>query len=167
MTGIWNACVQAACDAFDISRTEAKLFVIGLFAWMGLMILETWFIWVGLIVTFVTVLAILLILEYSLRAWYTVRDGFRPRAPTTAVSSPDPADVPDRPSKPCADAQGRIEKDNLRGYDVNAMAQQILRKACIRKIWSPRPSRLSFPAISRAMPRLAEVGRMLKVMLTR
>ena len=164
---LWKEYVGFTSEVLGMPRSNAAVICVVSMVMLLAMLAQTWFIWVGLIVTFVTVLAILLILEYSLRAWYTVRDGFRPRAPTTAVSSPDPADVPDRPSKPCADAQGRIEKDNLRGYDVNAMAQQILRKACIRKIWSPRPSRLSFPAISRAMPRLAEVGRMLKVMLTR
>jgi hypothetical protein len=132
----------------------AKLFVIGLFTWMGLMILETWFIWAGLIATLVAVLAVLLVLEYSLRARYAVRDGYRPQATPTAVSSPAP-DVPDRPSAQCVDAQGRIERNDLPGQDVNAMAEQILRKACVRKVSFPRPSWLCFPAIGRAMPRLA------------
>jgi len=40
----------------------AKLFVIGLFTWRWLMILETWFIWVSLIAAVVTVLTILFLL---------------------------------------------------------------------------------------------------------
>jgi len=166
MTGIWNACVQAASDAFGTSRTMAKLFVIGLFTWMGLMILETWFIWAGLIATVVAVLGVLLVLEYSLRAWYAVRDGFWPRVSAAAVSSPAPA-VADRPAAACADAQGRIRKNDLPGQDVNAMAEQILRKACVRKVVCPRPSWLRFPAISRAMPRLAAAGRVAIAILAR
>ena len=166
MAGIWNACVQAASDAFGTSRTMAKLFVIGLFTWMGLMVLETWFIWAGLIATVVAVLGILLVLEYSLRTWYAIRDCFRPRTSTAAVSSPA-SDAPDRLSVPCADAQGRIERSDLRGQDVSAMADQILRKACVRKVASLRPSWLRFPAISRAMPRLAAAGRVVIAILAR
>ena len=166
MTGIWNACVQAASDAFGTSRTMAKLFIIGLFTWMGMMVLKTWFIWVGLVVTVLAILGILLVLEYSLRAWYAVRDGFRLRAATTAVSSPAP-DVPDPPPGPYADAQGRIEKSDLPDLDVNAMAEQILRKACVRKVACPRPSWLRFPAVSGAMPRLAAAGRVVFAMFAR
>ena len=166
MTGIWNACVQAASDAFGTSRTMAKLFVIGLFTWMGLMVLETWFIWAGLIATAITILGTLLVMEYSLRAWYAVRDGFRPRVSTAAVSSPAPA-VADRPAAACADAQGRIRKNDLTSQDVDAMAEQILRKACIRKVSFHRPSWLSFPAISRAMPRLAAAGQVVFAILAR
>jgi len=163
---LWKDCVDAACQVFDTSRAKAKLFVIGLFAWMGLMVLQTWFIWAGLVATFVTVLAILLILEYSLRAWYAVRDGIRPPVSVAPVSSPGPV-VPDRPTAACADAQGRIQKDDLRGHNVNTMAERILRKACVRKVARPRPSWLRFPAISRAMPRLAAAGRVVTAMLAR
>lgn len=167
MTGIWNACVQAASDAFGTSRTMAKLFVIGLFTWMGLMILETWFIWAGLIATILAILGILLVLEYSLRVWYAVRNRPQPSIATVPVLSSSAPIVSDRPSVVCADAQGRIDRPDLSGHDVNAMAEQILRKACMRKVSCPRPSWLRFPAISRAMPRLAAAGRVVFAMLAR
>ena len=163
---LWKEYVGFTSEVLGMPRSNAAVICVVSMVMLLAMLAQTWFIWVGLIVTFVTVLAILLILEYSLRAWYAVRDGIRPPVSAAPVSSTPPI-VRDRMAAACADAQGRIEKGSLRGYDVNAMAEQILRKACIRKIWSPRPSWLSFPAISRAMPRLAEVGRMLKVMLTR
>ncbi|MGB2753896.1 MAG: hypothetical protein WBD75_02355 [Phycisphaerae bacterium] len=166
MARIWNDCVQAATQAFDISRAKAKLFVIGLLVWMGLMVLQTWFIWVGIIATAVSVLAILLILEWSLRAWYWVRNA-RAARPAAAQPSPSEDRVPEMPATRCADAQGRVTEGNLAGHDVCAMADAILRQAAVRKTWSRRPSWLRFPAICRAMPSLGRAGRALLAVCTR
>jgi len=166
MRYLWENCVDAACQAFDTSRVKAKLFVIGLFIWMGLIILQTWFIWVGIIATAVSVLAILLILEWSLRVWYWVRDA---RAARPAATQPSPSEdrVPEMPAIRCADAQGRISEGNLAGHDVCAMADAILRQAAVRKTWSRRPSWLCFPAICLAMPSLGRAGRALLAVCTR
>jgi len=166
MRYFWENCIAAACQAFDTSRVKAKLFVIGLFIGMGLIILQTWFIWVGIIATAVSVLAILLILEWSIRAWYWVCDA---RAPQLATAQPLPSvdRVPEMPATRCADAQGRITEGNLAGHDVCAMADAILRQAAVRKTWSRRPSWLRFPALCRAMPSLGRAGKALLAVCTR
>ena len=166
MRYLWENCVDAACQAFDISRAKAKLFVIGLFIWMGLIILQTWFIWVGIIATAVSVLAILLVLEWLLRAWYWLRDA-RPARLAATQPSPSVDRVPEMPATRCADTQGRITEGNLAGHDVCAMADAILRQAAVRKTWSRRPSWLRFPALCRAMPSLGRAGKALLAVCTR
>jgi len=161
---IWNDCVEAACLAFNVSRAKAKLFVVALFTWVGMMIANTWFIWAGIIVTVLVVLAILMSIEYSLRVWYRLHDGNCQRSPVVPAPSLE-CSVPDRLANPCADSQGRIEKNDLRGYDIDAMARQILRGATVRKTWSRRPSWLHFPAIRRAVPTLARAGRVVNIVL--
>jgi hypothetical protein len=159
---LWNDCVEAACLAFNASRAKAMLFVIALFMWVGMMIASTWFIWAGIIVTVSVVLATLMSIEYSLRAWYWLHHCDCPQRPVAPHASLEHS-VPDRLVTPCADSQGRIEKTDLCGHDIDAMAAQILRRATVRKTWSRRPSWLHFPAICRAMPWLARFGRVVNI----
>jgi len=159
---IWNDCIEAARSAFNLSPAHAKVFVVGLFTCVGMMIASAWFIWVGIIGTILVILAVLFSIEYALRGWYWLHNNDWRRE---FVPPPVPLkrSAPSRLRTPCADSQGRIEKNNLRGYAIDAMAAQILGEATVRKTCYSRPSWLHFPAICRAMPTLGRIGRVINM----
>ena len=159
---IWNDYVEVACSAFNLSPAHAKVLLIALFTCVGVMIASTWFIWVGIIVAVLAALTVLFSIEYALRTWYWLHNNDWQRE---FVPPPVPLErsAPSRLRTPCADSQGRIEKNDLRGYAIDAMAAQILREATMRKTWYRKPSWLHFPAICRAMPILGRIGRVINM----
>lgn len=124
--------VEAACNTSGTSWPKAKLFVRGVFLWLGMKILQTWFAWAGAIADLLVLFGLLLMAKYVLRAWsrlcnHTPTPG--PVAPRSAAGR----SAPQSPATPCADAQGRLERDDLGGHDVSAMAETILRQAAVRE----------------------------------
>ena len=158
MAGLWRDCDEAPRDTLDTSPSKAKLFLIGLSLWLGLMILKTWFVWAGVLATLLTIYGLLLATEYVLRAWFWLCDHIPPRESVTPRSA-ETRSAPKLPGTPCADAQGRIEKDDLGGHDVSAMAETILRHAAVRKTCGHWPTCLGFPGICRAIPSLGRAGK--------
>jgi hypothetical protein len=142
---IWSDCVEAVRSAFNFSPAKAKLFVAVLFTWVGTMIASTWFIWAGIIVAILVVLAVLLSIEYSLRTWYWLQDSdWQQRS----VPPPAPLErsAPNRLRTPCADSEGRIEKDNLRGYAIDTMAAPNPAAGRCSQDLVPRPLVVAFPS---------------------
>ena len=163
---LWREYVQFTSEVLGMPRSHAALIGVASGFILLAMIAQTWFIWVGIIATVLTVLALLTVMEYLLRAWYWCRDCFCPRATAGRCSSPDQA-LSDRPAALCADMEGRIENSDLSGHNVSAMAEKILRQANVRPTWGRWPAQVRFPAICRAMPSLALAGRFLVAICTR
>lgn len=135
MLQIWKDCVRAAREAFGAGPVEAQLFVVGLMVWMGMMMLATWFIWIGIIGTILAIFHLLLMTEYTLRLYYRFRGSALTGNSNPLPTSPGTA-VPVQWPTPCADAQGRLCSTDLQGMDVAAVAEQILRQATVRKVES-------------------------------
>lgn len=152
---LWESSVLAACVAFGTGRTQAKLFVLGLWTWLGLMVLSTWFVWLTIIAAALAVFLLLLAMEYSLRLYYRINDSIRSKR-CHAMTSVSMSGSSNRLRLPCADVQGRIAAPDLDGCDFAAMADGILREASIRKVQDSLPSWLRFPAICSAMPSLVK-----------
>ena len=97
MAETWNTCIQAVSECFDVSRTKAKLIVLCVLIPMGLLVLRTWFIWVGFIAVVVGVVVAALIVEWSLRIWYWACDV---RLRQASATSPDYSGgtAPERPA---------------------------------------------------------------------
>ena len=162
---IWNYCVHAACSAFNVSRVWGTVFVAALFTLVRAMIAATWFVWAGILLVVLTFLVIAIPIEQLLRVRHRLCEGDYPRRCAVSSMSTERS-IPDQLEIRCADSQGRLAKTELGGHDMDTIAVEILRTATIRETWSRRPSWLHFPALCRAIPTLARIGRMVGMMLT-
>jgi len=157
MCRFWKECVEAISQGFGTSKAKATLIMLAMATWMLAMIAQTWFIWAGLIGTVVTILALLWIIEGSLRLYYWLHDRGQPtRRTCERICDEKPAMSEMLPS-PCSDIQGRIAVAALDSRNASSMAESILRHATVRKVSAP--DWLRFPAIYRAFPSLARAGR--------
>ncbi len=162
---LWREYIRAVSEALDLPRPLASVACTMPLLMLLVALARTWFLWVAIIAASVMILGVLLVVEYSLRAWYAICDG--PRQESRKLRPLAQASVvPKRPAVACADIQGRIGRSDLRGYDVNAMAQHILQNACIQETPSVLPSWLRFPAISRAAPWLAQAWQLVREVVT-
>jgi hypothetical protein len=162
----WRDYTSFTSEVLEVPRFQANVVGVASVLMLLAMIAQTWFIWVEIIATALTILALLLVAEHSLRTWYWLCDHADPTAPVLFCPPPDRA-VPDQLPTRCADAQGCIESENLRGQDVSKIAEKIFRHAVVRKTCDRRPCWLRFPAICRALPRLAQAGRVFWAVCTR
>ena len=165
MCRFWKECVEAISRGFGTRKTNATLIVLAMAVWLLAMVVQTWFIWAGLIGTVIAVFMLLWATELSLRLYYWIRSwDRRPQQRWDSISNEEPAETDMLPS-PCSNVQGQLTITALDEQDASVMAARILQHATVRN--ASVPGWLCFRAIGRACPPLSQVGRAFTVVISR